>query len=365
MRKHYVHTLPIIAAVGWAGQLAAQTSQKAVDWVQMADAVVRSWKLIPGDKVVLVGDPAADRGILPPLRAAINASKAVIHGEITLPTAPTPTPPAALVALFKSADVAIWLPAVNYTSGPVFEHLVEGSRVRTIHFHWFLPPDPADVTPIEAMYARAIMVPPERLAPRLKALEATLRGAAVRVTAPNGTDLTFTVPASAWFHHNTGDASKTKMANARSVRDREEELPASVLRTTDLTRATGKFVGNSSFDLRSPTIAVTFKDGRVVKFESVKGGEAIVKTWQAATGNKDVPGEFVIGTNPELGAVLPSGFMPYYGYGAGVVRLAVGDNWESGGKNRSSNGEVLFFLTGATVTAGGKDIIKDGALVAR
>jgi hypothetical protein len=57
----------------------------------------------------------------------------------------------------------------------------------------------------------------------------------------------------------------------------------------------------------------------------------VLQTWDAATGNKDLPGEFVISTNPALAAVLPSGFMPYYGYGAGIVRLAIGDNWESGG----------------------------------
>ena len=60
--------------------------------------------------------------------------------------------------------------------------------------------------------------------------------------------------------------------------------------------------------------------------------------------------------------MLPSGFMPYYGYGSGVVRLAIGDNWESGGKNRSSNGEVLLFIPDATVTANGRAVVKDGRL---
>ena len=76
-----------------------------------------------------------------------------------------------------------------------------------------------------------------------------------------------------------------------------------------------------------------------------------------------MPGELVIGTNPALTSILPSGFMPYYGYGAGVVRLAVGDNWESGGKNRSSNGEVLLFIPNATVTANGRVVVKDGQLM--
>jgi hypothetical protein len=83
----------------------------------------------------------------------------------------------------------------------------------------------------------------------------------------------------------------------------------------------------------------------------------------SAIGAKDKPAEFVIGTNPALTAVLKSGYMPYYGYGAGVVRLAIDDNWESGGRNRSSNGEFLLFLPGATLSADEKNLIEAGTLV--
>jgi hypothetical protein len=71
----------------------------------------------------------------------------------------------------------------------------------------------------------------------------------------------------------------------------------------------------------------------------------------------------VISTNPGLPAVTPHGFMPYYGYGAGIVRVAIGDNWESGGTNRTPLGETLFFMDGATVVANGKTIVRDGKLL--
>ena len=110
-------------------------------------------------------------------------------------------------------------------------------------------------------------------------------------------------------------------------------------------------------------VKATFRNGRVTRLESRRGAEAAVRSWEAATGDKQLPGEFVIGTNPALPRTLPSGFMPYYGYGAGVVRLAIGDNWESGGRNRSSNGEVLLFLENATVTANGRTLIQAGRLL--
>jgi len=244
-----------------------------------------------------------------------------------------------------------------------FEKLVERTKVRSIHFHWFLPADTADLHTVEAMYARAVAVPPDRLAGRISALESAIKGATVKIRSPNGTDLTLTIAPNAWVHRNTGDASRTKVATARSVRDREEELPASVFRTTDITGADGTIVGYSSFDTRAPMLAATFVKGRVAKLESRKGAEAIVSVWQKATGDKGLPAELVIGTNPELPALLPSGFMPYYGYGAGVVRLAFGDNWESGGKNRSSNGETLLFIPDATLEANGKVLVKDGKLM--
>lgn len=164
------------------------------------------------------------------------------------------------------------------------------------------------------------------------------------------------------MHRNTGEATKDKVRDARSVRDREEELPASVLRTTDIAHAQGTFVGYVSYDTRSRLVRATFKDGRVTALESLHGADAPVEAWRKASGAKDRPGELVISTNPALAAVLKSGDMPYYGYGAGVVRLALGDDWESGDPNRSSNGEFLLFLPGATLTAGSQTVIHGGTL---
>ena len=109
-------------------------------------------------------------------------------------------------------------------------------------------------------------------------------------------------------------------------------------------------------------IKATFVNGKVDSLTSLRDGEQIVQDWQQATGEKNLPGEFVVGTNPALAPVLPSGFMPYYGYGAGVVRLAIGDNWESGGRNHSSNGEITLFLPGATVRTSATTLIKEGQL---
>jgi leucyl aminopeptidase (aminopeptidase T) len=341
----------------------------------VADLIVnRSWKLAPGEHVVVFWDAKRDPGIASPLRVAIHKA----GGQVEEISAPESVSDAQLTAaaraarfeqwksIFQHSQAAIWLPSdLTAVSDQPFEHLVEASTVRSIHFHWFMPPDAADVPVVEAMYERAIEVSPADIGKRLAALEQALRGHTVHVTAQNGTDLVFRVPENAHFHRNTGEATKEKVRDARSVRDREEELPASVLRTTDLAEAKGTFTGYLSFDTRSTLARATLSDGRVTALEALRGPDAQVAAWKSATGDKDKPGEFVIGTNPALTPALKSGFMPYYGYGAGVVRLAIGDNWESGGHNRSSNGELLLFLPGATLSVDGRDLIRNGEIVNR
>jgi hypothetical protein len=364
--------LLLLSASLWPVSLAAQViSRPRVDHAALADLIVtRAWQLGKGERVVIFWDPADDRGVAAPLRAAIQKAGAEYRELVPPPAAEFKAMPEAerdalkaeWEALFQGADAAIWLPLNRPVEGRLFERLVEQSSVRSIHYHWFLPPDAAEADSVERMYAAAIAVPPEQLLGRIAAIERAVRGATIRVTAPNGTDLTFEIPANAWVHRNTGDASRAKVRDARSVRDREEELPASLFRTTDLRNVRGALVGYSSFSTRSPAIRAIFVGGKVGRLEGLQGQPEVVLRWEAATGEKALPAEFTISTNPALPAVLRSGFMPYYGYGAGVVRLAIGDNWESGGPNRSSNGEVLFFLLNATVTANGVEIVKDGQL---
>ena len=61
--------------------------------------------------------------------------------------------------------------------------------------------------------------------------------------------------------------------------------------------------------------------------------------------------------------MIPAGetSLPYYGYGAGVVRMSLGDNSELGGAVRGNVVRWLFFPD-ATVTVGTDVIVQDGKL---
>ncbi len=74
--------------------------------------------------------------------------------------------------------------------------------------------------------------------------------------------------------------------------------------------------------------------------------------------------EFALGFNEELAVPERNPWIPYYGYGAGVVRLSLGDNSELGGT--VTGGYVRWnFFTDATVTVGDQVWVRDGKLVLR
>jgi len=73
--------------------------------------------------------------------------------------------------------------------------------------------------------------------------------------------------------------------------------------------------------------------------------------------------ELALGLNPLL-EIPAEGrrWIPYYGYGAGVIRLSLGDNSELGGE--VSGGYVRWnFFTDATVVVGSDTWVRNGRLV--
>jgi leucyl aminopeptidase (aminopeptidase T) len=353
------------------------------DWPKLAQHMVQvSLKLAPGERVIIHYDPARDPGLVAALRTEITRAGGIVSGELTWPDEATgkyleslspaerkkrgEAETAVYRELFANSDVYLWLHAPAYEDlvPREFEHLIGESKVRAIHSHWFEPQDPVERDAVRRMYERAIEMDPAQIEAVLAPMEAKLRGAKVHLTSPEGTDLTFQIPKDAWFHHNTGEASRQKVATARSVRDREEELPAGVLRTTDVADVEGKLVATVFSASKDDAVTVTFRNGRIVKVEPHGGaGAEFAKWYDGVTGDRDKVSELVIGANPNLTPIQPSGFMPYYGYGAGAIRIAVGENWESGGALRTSDHQDWWlYVTDGTLTASGAKIVNRGAL---
>jgi hypothetical protein len=148
-------------------------------------------------------------------------------------------------------------------------------------------------------------------------------------------------------HVNDRDASRAKIGDPRSARGREAEIPCGALCALPV------FIGDG--------LRIEFEKGRVRRLETGGDLKALSRAWAAESGDRDRLGEFVLGCNPLLTPGEGTGLRPYYGFGDGVIRLALGENIESGRANRASLHRVLF-LTDGPIAADGRTLLRDGAM---
>jgi hypothetical protein len=185
------------------------------------------------------------------------------------------------------------------------------------------------------------------------------------VTTPGGTDLRFVVEDRPVTRQD-GDAEAVRARQARNLIDREIELPAGAVRVAPIEESvtgtiafpTGDWAGE-----RVEGLVMRFERGRVVSYGARIGRGAVERELLTAGEAGRSFREFALGFNPLL-AIPAAGdrWIPYYGYGAGVVRLSLGDNSELGGK--VSGGYVRWnFFTDATVVVGNEVWVRGGELV--
>ena len=191
-----------------------------------------------------------------------------------------------------------------------------------------------------------------------------LRSDLVAVTTPAGTDLVFRV-GDRPFNLQDGDASPDRMRLARTRIDREIELPAGVVRVAPLEETVSgtMVVPRARFgDAEVEGLVLEFVEGRIVEL-SADAGELAVREALEASPALNYFRELGIGFNPALTAPPGEPWIPYFGYGAGVVRLSLGNNGELGGSVTGDGVRWLFFPD-ATVRVGETTIVRDGVLTA-
>jgi leucyl aminopeptidase (aminopeptidase T) len=211
------------------------------------------------------------------------------------------------------------------------------------------------------MYLAALDVSPAELDRQHKQAMSILRSGHIRVTTPEGTDITFEL-GDRPFCSQIGDASRKRMESARTRIDRDIELPGGVLRVAPIEASAN---GSVFLSVWRPLMT----EGRNLVLRFAKGHVAIQgvnadkvdQELTAAGGDARMFREFALGFNPALKVLPEAPFIAYYGYGAGVVRLSLGDNEEMGGANRGG-GVYWNFLHNATVTAGNQTLVKDGKM---
>jgi leucyl aminopeptidase (aminopeptidase T) len=203
------------------------------------------------------------------------------------------------------------------------------------------------------------------LAAKQRAFEAAMRGQVVHITTPLGTDLRFRI-GDRPVTKQDGDASAARAKLARNLIDREVELPAGAVRVAPIESSVEgaiAFPPSEWGGTRVDGLVLTFARGAVTAIRATTGREAVESELAKGGSGARAFRELAVGFNPLL-AMPTEGrrWIPYYGYGAGVIRLSLGDNTELGGD--VGGGYVRWnFFTDATVAVGSDIWVRDGRLV--
>ncbi len=333
----------------------------------MAERITIALAPVQGEHAILRYHPDA----LPGLPAALE--RALVSRDVTVELMPYGAVRDFATRL-DSADIYVWLPDPSGNGTPLEQQhalaeWLDAGRGRQIHFHWGAGTMGADGRPGEhldrydAVYLNALAIDYEELDRHQDAAIALLRSGLVHVTTPAGTNLSLEVGGRP-FNKQNGDASRRRIASAAMRIDREIELPAGVIRVAPVeTSVNGTIVVPSArfADGEAKQLTLTINGGVVTAVAAASGAGVA----RAALEREPALGHFRelgIGFNPMLRSLLDGAWVPYYGYGEGIVRLSLGNNEELGGDVRGS-GVRWFFFPDATVRVGHAALVEDGVLV--
>jgi hypothetical protein len=358
-----------VAGLVFAGHAAGQESGPAIHYDRLAARIVSALKLRQGERVLMRTDPAYFSEIVAPLQQQIRTA-----GGTALE--PLPVTQILTTEVVQRADIFIELPIGELgrqltarESAILVGWLGEGGARRELHFHWSEGTRRADGLPdkhppdFDGLYESALDIDYGALdAAQNRAIE-ILRPGAARISTPAGTDLFFRAGIRP-FNKQNGDASGERARSARVRVDREIELPAGVLRVAPIEESVfGQIViPEARFGTTVVKgLVLQLDNGRITRIRAKEGQEAVEQALAAGGDSAYRFREFGLGFNPKLSG-SGGALIPYYGYGAGVVRLSLGDNEELGGNVRGSFVR-WFFLPDATVHVDFRYLVRDGKLV--
>jgi hypothetical protein len=329
----------VLATLLMSATLLAQP-RLTLDYPAIARRIVGQLALQPGERVMSLAHPGLFEDLLPHIRYEVMRAGGIDLGVVNVLREPWPESFDVAVlakgardarphykAMFRDVDAAIMMPGAT-TAHPAYlamqdwlkDDLTERRGRRTVHFHWVengsayeLPGQPLPPRfAIDGLYQRALLETDyAALAAKERAVAEALRSGDVRLTSLSGTDLRFRV-GDRPINLQDGDASRARSARGRVLIDKEIELPAGVVRVAPLEDSVEGVIA-------FPT---SQWDGRPVAVEA-----EMRRAGDAGRAFR----ELAVGVNPLLAVPERTPWIPYYGYGTGVVRLSLGDNSELGG----------------------------------
>ncbi len=341
--------------------------KERLDWEAIARKIAERLAPEAGERILIAVKGDRFSSLVQPLRQAIYSRGAVDLG--THDVAQLALSDEEYAELLKDVDAMIILPGPEATDGlyRVSQNLLRQGRGRTIHFHWVgAIPMPGGSLPdqetIDRLYQRALLETDYAAVSRAQTeFKQALMQSEVRVTTPAGTDLRFRIGDRPITLQN-GDASAAHTNQGTVLIDREIELPCGAIRVAPLeesVQGTIVFPAASWGGSDVGPVTLHFENG-VVTSVSSDNDTAVLAEIDSNPGARAFR-EFALGFNPLLAIPSENPWIPYYGYGAGVIRLSLGDNSELGGRVTGGYRRWNFFAL-ATVTVDEEVWVRDGRL---
>ena len=359
-----------------------------LDYEAMAKKIIERLDMKPGETFLAVAHPGYFDELIPYLRYEAMRSGAVDLGVLDVLEQPVPeawsdavlldggrAARKTLAKMLDGVDASVMLPGTNpaHPAYAAIQDLLRAGKGRTIHFHWLenrsaIPVAGQPLPPrhvIEATYERALLEANyEAIAAHQRRFADAMRTGEVRVTTPAGTDIRFRI-GDRPVNFQDGYASKARTDEGVILIDREIELPGGATRVAPLEETVqGTIVFPPSQWAGKPVygLKLVFENGKVVSLSADSGEDAARREIDEAGEAGKSFRELALGFHPLLVVPDQNPWIPYYGYGDGVVRLSLGDNSELGGDVTGGYVRWNFFVD-TTVTVGDEVWVRDGKLV--
>ena len=351
------------------------------NWEAIADKLLERSDLVKEEKVVLMAKPGEFDPLIELLAEKINKTGAIYLGTFSVNSSVKPVKwetdfirkakgktKKDLTDYLVQVDLGIMMPGaspsdVEYAS---MQDVLRRDKGRTIHFHWSgaynLSGETIEIDNIKNEYYQKVFLETDyiKLGKIQRSFEDDIRNKWIKISTPRGTNIKFKI-GNRPVTKQDGNAS-SKREKQLNLIDREIELPSGAIRVAPIeetVEGTIAFPNSIWSGKKVEGLVLTFDSGKVINIESSTGKEA-VKTELDSAGEAGYSfREFALGFNPLLAIPEENPWIPYYGYGAGVVRLSLGDNSELGGNVKGGYVRWNFF-TNATVKVGDDIWVKGG-----
>ena len=354
------------------------------NWEAIADKLLERSDLVEGERVVLMAKPGYFDPLVELLSKKIPETGAIYLGAFSVN--PNKIPKEWETDFIKKAkgknkkdltnylmqvDLGIMLPGaiptdLEYAS---MQDVLRKDKGRTIHFHWSgaynLSGEVIEIDNIKSEYYQNALLETDyiNLGKIQRSFEAAIRNIWVTITTPRGTNIKFKIGKRP-VNKQDGNASSKREPQLNLI-DREIELPSGAIRVApieDTVEGSIAFPNSIWNGKKVEGLVLTFISGKIIKIKSDVGKEAVKKELDSAGEAAYSFREFALGFNPLLAIPKKNPWIPYYGYGTGIVRLSLGDNSELGGNVKGGYVRWNFF-TDATVIVGDSTWVKAGKML--